>query len=800
MGTLWQDIRYGLRMLARTPGFTAIVLVILAVGIGANTAVFSVVNAVILRPLPYKDAPRLVCLYQHTQWGDFPPPHAGFLFCRELNQVFEQVAAFWYESPRVTGIDKARQVRAAVVSPELFALLGFQPLLGRGFLPEEERLGHDRVVVLSHAFWRDDMGGTPEVLGKTVNLDDKNYVIVGVLPPGLELPLGRPVALWMPLVLKAPDANEPVGTPVVTFARLKKGVPLKQAHAAVGMVSARLKQMDSTMDHTLIVRRPLDRPLVGKRQLLLLLLGASGFVLLIACSNVANLFLARAAVRQREMAMRAALGASRGRVLRQMLTESLLLSVVGGALGLLAAFWIVPGLVRLCPADIPRLTETSVDGSVLAFTLGVSLLTGLLFGAAPAWRASGVRMTQMLQEGTARSGTGRGGRHLHDSLVIAQMSLSLILLIGAALLIRSMVALHLLDLGFRPENVLGVTFDLPQMGYAEPHRWRAFFESLLPRVRALPQVRAAGLSLGELGLGAGGFAGVGVRVPGRSYADPKYRDPAMLSHVSGGFLETLGVPLRRGRTLTEADATDTAGPIIIDERLARQQFGDADPIGQRIDFPDSQHVVVGVVGTVRDFRTLEQTEGTVYAPIPPRLWVPYAVLVVRTDGDPVRLADAIHAEAVRLEKDESIRKVETVDAMLSGMLTHRWFSMILLSLFAGIALILATVGIYGLLYYNTTQRTHDIGIHMALGAGKADVRRMVLRQGLRLTLIGVVLGVAGALALTRVLTSLLYGVSPTDPLTLAFVSLLLVGIALLASYIPARRAARIDPMVALRYE
>ena len=800
MRTLWQDTRYGLRMLARSPGFTAVVLVILAVGIGANTAVFSVVNAVMLRPLPYKDARRLVCLYQHTQWGDFPPPHAGFLFCREQNQVFEQVAAFWYESPRVTGIDKARQVRAAVVSPELFPLLGFQPLLGRGFLPEEERPGSDRVVVLSHAFWRDDMGGTPEVLGKTVNLDNKSYTVIGVLSPGLEPPLGRPVSLWMPLVFKTPDANEPVGTPVVTFARLKKGVRLEQARAAVGVVSARLKQMDPAMDHTLTVRRPLDRPLAGKRQLLLLLLGASGFVLLIACSNVANLFLARAAVRQREMAMRAALGASRGRVLRQMLTESLLVSVGGGALGLLVALWMVPGLVHLCPADIPRLKETSVDWSVLAFTLGVSLLTGLLFGAAPAWRASGVRMTQTLQEGTARSGTGRGARRLHSGLVIAQMGLSLILLIGAALLIRSMVALHLLDLGFRPENVLAVTFDLPQMSYLQPHQCQAFFESLLSRLRALPQVRAAGLSLGELGLGTGGFAGVGIRVPGRSYTDPKYRDPVMLSHVSGGFLETLGVPLRRGRTFTEADATDTTGAIMIDERLAQQQFGDADPIGQQIDFPDSQHVVVGVVGTVRDFRNLDRTEGTIYAPIPPRLWVPYAVLIVRTDGDPVRLAGAVRAEAARLEKDESIRRVETVDAMLSGMLTHRRFSMILLSLFAGIALTLATVGLYGLLYYNTTRQTHDIGIHMALGAKKGDIRRMVLRQGLRLTLIGVVLGVAGALALTRVLTSLLYGISPTDPLTVAFVSLLLVGIALLASYLPARRAARIDPMVALRYE
>jgi putative ABC transport system permease protein len=787
-------------MLARSPGFTAIVLVILAVGIGANTAVFSVVNAVMLRPLPYKDAHRLVGVYQHTPQGDWPPPHAGFLSCRELNQVFEQVAGFRYENPYVSGIDKARQVRAASVSSDFLPLLGFQPMLGRGFLPEEEQPGHDRVVMLSHAFWRDELGGTPEVLGTTMNLDNQSYTVIGVLPPDVAPPFGRSVPLWMPLVSKTPDANDPAGAPAVTFARLKKGVTLEQARAALGVVGARLKQMDPEMDYTLTVRRPLDRLLDGKRKLLLLLLGASGFVLLIACSNVANLFLARAAVRQREMAMRAALGASRGRVLRQMLTESLLLSVGGGALGLLVTFWMVPGLVHLCPADIPRLKETSVNEQVLAFTLGVSLLTGLLFGTTPAWRASGVRMTQMLQEGTTRSGTGRGGRRLHDGLVIAQMGLSLILLIGAALLIRSMVALHLLDLGFRPENVLAVTLDLPRMKYPEPRQCQAFFESLLPRVRALSGVRSAGLSLGELGLGTGGFAAVSIRIPGRSYADPQHREVAMLSHVSAGFLETLGIPLLRGRTFTEADATGTTGAIILDERLARQQFGDGDPIGQRVDFPDSQHVVVGVVGTVRDFRNLDQTEGTLYTPIPPRLWLEYAVLIVRTDGDPARLAGAIRARAAELEKDEVVRRVETIDAMLSGMLTHRRFSMILLSLFAGIALTLATVGVYGLLHYRTTQQTRDIGIRMALGAKKADVRRMVLRQGLRLTLIGVVLGVAGALALTRVLASLLYGVSPTDPLTLVLVSLLLVGIALLASYLPARRAARIDPMAALRYE
>jgi putative ABC transport system permease protein len=522
-------------------------------------------------------------------------------------------------------------------------------------------------------------------------------------------------------------------------------------------------------------------------------------VLLIACSNVANLFLARDAVRQREMAMRSALGASRGRILRQILTESLLVSVVAGGLGLLLTFFSIQGLVRLCPADIPRLDETHVDMPVLVFTLGTCVLTGLLFGVLPAWRASGAPTTRMLQEGTMRSTAGRSGRRLQGGLVVAQTGVSLILLIGAALLIRSMAALYRLDLGFQPQNVLAVTLDLPEMKYPEPGHCRAFFESLLPRVRGLPGVRSAGLSLMELGLGFGGYGGVGIRIPGRSYADD-HRDPALLSQVSVGFLETLGVPLLKGRTFTEADVWGEGGDIIIDEHLARKQFGDADPIGQRIDFPDSHHVVVGVVGTVRDFQNLEPDWGTVYTPVPQNSWMTGAVLIVRTDGDPMRLADPIRSQIAELEKDEVVRRVETVDAMLSRMLAQRRFAMTLLSLFAGIALTLATAGVYGLLHYSASRRTREIAIRMALGAERASVRRMVLKQGLRLTLAGVAIGVVGAVALTRALSSLLYGVTPTDPLTLAGVSLVLSGVALLASYLPAWRAAKVDPMAALRYE
>jgi putative ABC transport system permease protein len=589
---------------------------------------------------------------------------------------------------------------------------------------------------------------------------------------------------------------------VVALARLRAGTTLEQARAAMAVTADRLKQTDSEAgaEYGIVVRRLLDRYVEGNRRLPLLLLGAAGFVLLIACSNVANLFLARAAVRKREMAMRAALGASTGRVLRQMLAESLLLSVGGGALGLLMTFWTIRGLIRLCPANIPRLDETSVDWRVLTFTLGISILTGLVFGAIPAWRAAGARMTVMLQEGTTRSSTGRKGRRLHGGLVVAQMGLSLILLIGAALLIRSLVALYRLDLGFRPENMLSVLIELPEQKYPDPGQRQVFFESLLPRVRALAHVRSAGLSLFDLGLGTGGFGAMGISIPGRSSPSPEHRDSAQLSQVTAGFLETLGVPLLRGRALTEEDVSGQTANIIVDEYFARKYFADADPIGQQIDFPDSQHFIVGVVGTIKDFQHLDRTEGTVYVPMSRDMWFPEMTLLVRTDGDPTRLADAIRAQVAELEKDEVIRRVQTVEAMLSGMLTPRRFVMILLSLFAGIALILATVGVYGLLHYGATQQTREIAIRMALGAERASVRRMVLRQGLRLTLLGVTIGVAGAVALTRVLSSLLYDVTPTDPLTLICVSLVLISVALLASYLPARRASRIDPMAALRCE
>jgi len=796
MGTLWQDIRYGLRMLGRSPGFTIVVILILAIGIGATTAVFSVVHAVVLRPLPYKDSDRIVTFSEQTQRGPRRTSHENVLFWREQTHVFESLAEYKNAPFYIAGIDRPQEVMVSRVSPDLFPLLGVRPLVGRGFLPEEERPGNDRVMILSYGFWQNYSGGTRDVLGKTVRLIGSTpdssgqaeglYTIVGVMPAGFEFPFTRPVPFWMPRV------SQP-GV-VTALARLKKGVTVDQARAAMAIMARHLQQKDpkANADLTIGVDRLLDRILEGNRRLLLLMLGAAGFVLLIVCTNVANLFLVRATLRQGEAAVRAALGASRWRIVRQMLTEGLVLSVGGGVLGLGLAFSMVKGLVGLCPADIPRLKDTGIDPSVLVFTLAVSMFTGLLFCTIPAWRASDVHMGQALKE-TGRSWTGRGWRRFHAGLVVCQIGLSLVLLMGAGLVIRSLIALQGIDLGFQPKNVLVMQIDLPMAVYRESQQCKAFSEPLIQRIQGLPRVRSAAVMSVDLDLSTGPMD-MEVTVPGHASVMPDQQYSARWASVSPGFFETLGIRLLKGRTFTNQDEITK---VIIDQTLAKRCFGDADPIGQVIKNEGYPLTIVGVVYTTREFETPE-VEGSVY--MPGGGGNQRMAIVVRTDGDPMDLFGALRAEVTALTPDQVITKIETLEAMLARMLSPRRFSVVLLGLFAGIALTLAAVGVYGLLQYSTTQQTREIGIRMALGARSTDVLRAVLVQGLRLTLLGVALGVAGAWALTRFLASLLYEVTPTDGLTLVYVSVVLTAVALLASYIPARRAARIDPMVALRYE
>lgn len=794
MDTLWQDIRYACRLLARSPGVTAVVILILMVGIGANTAVFSVVNAVLLRPLPYPDPQRLVALYEQPRAEPTNTLHARFLLWQTQNPVFEQMGAYWGCRPHITGIDRARHVRGATVSAEVLSLLGVRPLLGRGFLPTEDQRGNERVIVLSHGFWREDFGGDADVIGKTVALDGQSYTIIGVMPPGFQFPPASSRDFWVPLVFEQ-DSNWPQGKPVEAVARLKKGTTLAQAQAAMTVIANRLKDTDPKAA-PIVVQRMLDRRLGANRQLLWLLLGAAGFVLLIACTNVASLLLARATVRQREIAMRVALGASRPRLLRQMLVESLLLSLAGGVLGLLLAVGMVKGLVRLCPADIPRLQDTGVDGAVLLFALGVSVLTGLSFGVIPAWRASDVHVSRILKEGQTRSSTGRGWRRVHGGLVVVQTGLSLILLIGAALLVRTWIALERVDLGFEPKNVLAAEIALERITDQDPRRCQAFFDPLLERVRALPGVRSAAfIDLFVLGTNDGGTP---LSVVGRPPADPEKPQLANCLYVRPGFFETMGATLLKGRTFTAEDMRETMDGAIIDEDVVRKLFIDQDPIGRKILFGRRGLTVIGVVRTLRDFRHLGPVAGMVYTPH--TRYYGFMCLLVRTDGDPMPLVGPIRATMAELDKGAVDATFESLEASLSDMLAPQRFSVVLLVLFAGIALTLAAVGIYGLLQYSTAQQTHDIGIRLTLGGTPTAILAGVLRHGLRLTLPGVVLGLVGAYALTRLLSSLLYGVPATDPLTFVGVSFVLVVIALLASYLPARRAARTDPMVALRYE
>jgi len=809
MMNLWQDVRYGVRMLAKNPGFTAVVVIILAVGIGANTAVFSVVNIVMLKPLPYRDADRLVVLWEQTKWGSTKTAHGDFLSAYRQSRSFEGMAAYGTERLYVAGIDRPREVLAGTVSPDLFGLLGIKPLLGRGFLPEEDQVGNARVVVLSHRFWKDHLAGDPNILGKTIsltrdrlnpdfssNLDRQEYAVVGVMPAEFEFPFGRPAPFWAPLVLTR-DFIWKQGRPITPIARLKKGATLEQARAEMAVVTERLRQADPEGhgDHTICLDRFQSKILEDNPRLLLLLLGAAGFVLLIACGNVANLFLARITGRRHELATRIVVGASRGRLLRQMLTESLLLTTGAGLAGLVLTFLTIKGLVGLCPADIPRLAQAGVDSTVLAFTIGVSVLTGLLFGTLPAWRPADTHVSRILKEGRTRSSTTREHRRLGGCLVVLQIGLSLILLVGAALLIRSLIALQSLDLGFEPENMLAVEVQLPTAKYPDSPHCSAFYDEALGQVRRLPHVPAAGLV--SIGLQLGAMeADLPFSVPGHPPSDSEEPPRAKWICVSPDFFKAMGIRLLSGRDFTEEDR---ASHIVIDETIARRYFGDDDPVGRTLlAIGGGEMTIVGVVRATRDFLTPDPPEGAIYMHM--RGSSQNMVLVVRTDDDPVRYAPLLREQIAALSEDEVISRIDAMETILSASLASRRFVMILLSVFAGMALIVAMIGVYGLLEYSTTQQTHDIGIRMALGARRIDVLQAVLARGLKLAILGVVSGLAGALAVTRVLSSLLYDVTPTDPVTLAGVALVLTAVALTAGYLPARRAARIDPMVALRYE
>jgi putative ABC transport system permease protein len=801
MTMLVRDLRYGLRLLLKSPGFTLTAVITLALGIGANTAIFSVVNAVLLRPLPYPESDQLTWVWVDNREEGIREDIASwpnFVDWRAQNQVFQAMAGVRDQKFNLTGAGEPEELQGAIVSANFFELMRSYPERGRGFSSDEEQGGRDLVVVISHNLWLRRLGGDPNIVGQSLRLDGQNHQIVGVMPAGFQFP--NKAELWKPLVADAQVREDRGNFWLPVIGRLKPGVTLKQAQAEMEGITRRLEQQYPDTNSGFGVNVVLmQEQLVGRvRPALWVVLGAVVCVLLIACANVANLLLARGSSRQKEIALRLALGVDRWRLVLQLLTESWLLALLGSALGILVAWCGVSALVAFAPGDLPRTESIGIDGHVLLFTLGLSLVTGVIFGLSPALHASKAELNSMLKEG-GRSDGGASGQRTRAVLVMAEVALALLLLLSAGLLLKSSWRLQQVNPGFNSEQVLKVRLNLPPSRYKEDAAIAAFYQRLIERLSVLPGVQAAGSTSSVLLRKV--HHSIGVAIEG--HPTPSGLRPQLpVDSVSHGYFQVMAIPIIQGRAFTKQDKRDGLPVAIINQTAARRFWPNEDPIGKRFTFdevgPKAQWLTV--VGVVRDSKRQGADMEVRIECYLPHLQNPARAMevVVRTAGDPLAIARTVREAVWSLDRDLPLSEVETVERMLGQRVAQRRFNLLLLGSFAVVALLLAAVGIYGVIAYSVTQRTSEIGVRLALGAQTRDILKLVMRQGLLFVLIGLFIGLLAALVLTRLMKNLLFGVSATDPLTFAVITLLLTLVSWLACWIPARRATRVDPLVAMR--
>ena len=817
MNTFWQDLRYGLRALRKNPGFAAIAVLTLALGIGANTALFSIVNGVLLNPMPYERPSELVALYSHTK--DFTHSsisYPNFLDWRRSNKTFAAMAAFRPDNFNLTGVGEAERLKTQMVSAQFFPILGVNPLHGRLFTEQEDQVGGAPVALISEGLWRRKFGAAPDVIGRAIALNDTLYTVVGIIPASFHYQSGNfhsncevyvPIGQWNDRLFR----DRRVGMGMDAVGRLKPGVTVEQAKADMNGVASRLAEAYPDIDKDSGVSVfPLKEDVVGDiRPFLLVLLAAVGFVLLIACANVANLLLARSTGRTREFAIRTALGAGVRRIVRQLLTESALLALAGGALGLLIATWGTQAAIKILPEALPRAEEIQVDGRVLLFTLVASLLAGILFGIVPALKTSRTDIHETLKEG------GRGGsgtRHRTQGVFVAvEMAMALVLLIGAGLMIRSLAKLWSANPGFDPRNVVSFNLASAQPLGKTPADMRAAFRQLHDAVASVPGVQSVSLSVGSSPMS--GDSELPLWLEGEPKpASPSDMKVALFYTTQPDYLKVMRIPLKRGRYLNESDNENSPFVIVIDEQFAKLFFGGKDPIGRHVNFEilNKTAEIVGIVGHVKQWGLDSDAKSKIQAQCYfPLSQLPDSVMPLLAHGLEGVLKTAQPTTAVMKSVDQAIHQVngdlvvygtQTMSDVIADSLAAKRFAMVLLGIFAGLAVVLSSVGIYGVISYIAGQRTHEIGIRMALGAEGGNVLRMVLRQAGKMVIAGVGIGLAAAFGLTRLMDSILYGVSTHDPLTFAAVAVLLMLVALAACYVPARRATRVDPMVALRHE